>query len=541
MNNFRIFIKYNKVVVALFVANLFLLNFAKAQFIYQPYNFQFNQNNNQALYSVKNKAHTAFKPLLIDDSVIINTYDSGITKQNTWGREKFFSEHLLNTKSTKSTFYADLLPNLEGEINLSGSKNSGLTALGLQFGGTVSNKLSYYGSVSENSETFPSYLSTHIQQTGVIPGQAVANSNGNNSYYWTYVTAGVSYTPNKYLNITAGRDKHFIGDGYRSLLLSDFASPYLFFRVTATLGSLRYTAMWTHMNDPASVSQYGINRTKFGVFHYFDWTVSNRVSIGLFENIIGLYTDDNGAKRPFDFYYLNPLIILKPINNSSADPDKSLLGILAKCKLSSNATIYGQFALNEFQSKDLFPNDGSYVNKYAYQVGMRGNNLFNVKGLNYLVETNNVRPFTYSARASIENYSNNGDPLAHPWGSNFREVVGLLNYQHNRWTFSFEADYGKYGLDSNKLNYGSNIFNIYTTYAKLYGNNIGQGLGTTMIYLEGRVAYILNPKYNLRLEMGTVYRSDKNTVFDDKTSLLTFGLKSSFNNFYKDITSFKVH
>ena len=508
----------------------------KAQSVYQPYSFSYDQNFNQYLYSTQTREHTALKPLLMGDSLIRNHFDSALNNnQLVLGKSKFFNEHQIINKKPASTFYADVLPNFMG------SNNTYLASLGVQAGGTIGDKFSYYASIYQNSETVPDYINTYINQTGIIPGQATANKTGTNTYNWTYVTALASYTPSKYLNIAVGRDKNFIGDGYRSLLLSDYASPYLFLRLTATLGNIRFMSMWSYMNDPASTSQYGINRKKFGVFHYLDWNVSKRISVGLFENVIGFYTDDNGAKRPFDFYYLNPLIVMKPINNSSNDPDKSLLGLTGKLKLSSHLTVYTQFSLNEFNSKDLFPDDGSYTNKYGYQFGLRGNNLFGVKGLNYLVESNNVRPFTYSARSAIENYSENGEPLAHPWGANFREVVGLINYQHNRWSFSFEADYAKYGLDTSGLDYGKNIFIVYSKYAKFLGNNIGQGLGTKMLFLEGKVAFLLNPKYNLRLEIDALYRSDKNYQFDDKTSLLSVGLKSSFRNLYTDIVSFKTH
>ena len=40
----------------------------------------------------------------------------------------------------------------------------------------------------------------------------------------------VSYTPNKVLNIQFGHGKNFIGDGYRSLFLSDVSSPYPFLK-----------------------------------------------------------------------------------------------------------------------------------------------------------------------------------------------------------------------------------------------------------------------------------------------------------------------
>ena len=282
---------------------------------------------------------------------------------------------------------------------------------------------------------------------GIIPGQAYAKVYKTNGYDWSYLTAVVSYTPVKYLNIEAGRDKTFIGDGYRSMLLSDYASPYPFLKLTGTLGNVRYMVMWTDMNDPSSTSQYGIGRQKFGVFHYLDWNVNNRLSFGFFDSVIGYYTDDNGTKRPFDFNYINPIIFLKPVNNSSSDPDKSLLGLTGKYKITNGITVYGQFALNEFVSKDFFSSDGASDNKYAWQLGFRGPDLFGVKGLNYLVETNNAKPYTYSARSSIENYADNGEPLGTSMGSQLhREVVGLLNYTYKKARFFGEADYGRYGL-----------------------------------------------------------------------------------------------
>ena len=541
----KLFYTSHQLTICIAFALLLTLNLGKAQSLYQPYSFQYDQNFNQYLYSLSNKEHSALKPFLLDDTITINHYDSLLRAigPNTYKshQSNFFNRHLIDVKKKSSSFYADLMPDIDGGVNLNGSKNPGLTSIGLQLGGTVSNKFSYNITAFENSEVFPDYINTYITQTGIIPGQALANSNGYKSYNWAYVTALASYTPNKYLNVSIGRDKNFIGDGYRSLLLSDYASPYLFFKLTGTLGSVKYMSMWTYMNDPASTSPYHINRNKFGVFHYLDWNATNRLSLGVFENIIGYYKDDNGAKRPFDFYYLNPIIIMKPINNSSADPDKSLIGLTGKYKLSSRVTAYFQFALNEFNSKDLFPNDGSYTNKYGYQFGIRGNTLFNVNGLNYLLESNNVRPYTYSARSAIENYSENGEPLAHPWGGNFRELVGHLNYIHNKWSFSLETDYGKYGLDSNSLNYGKNIFNIYTDHAKNYGNTIGQGLETTMIYVDARINYLLNPLYNLRVEMGITVRDEKNAAFDDKTCLVTFGLRSTFRNAYRDLVSFKKH
>jgi hypothetical protein len=62
-----------------------------------------------------------------------------------------------------------------------------------------------------------------------------------------------------------------------------------------------------------------------------------------------------------------------------------------------------------------------------------------------------------------------------------------------------------------------------------------------MVFLEGKIAYLLNPKYNLRIELGGLYRTEKNDQFHDKTAMLSFGIRSSFRSMYNDIASYKEH
>jgi hypothetical protein len=530
--------------IFILILNMVLANVVFAQSVYQPYSYDFYQKLNTDFYSTSTREHTAIKPLIIDSTLKFH-YDSIMNygsdgKQHSLLYRKLFNEHLIDYKGSNSTFYTDLLPDFDIGRDFSGKLTTSTTSLGLQLGGTVSNKLYYNVTGYLSGAVVPDYLATYINQVGVVPGQAYAKTFGDNGYNWSYITATVSYTPIKYLNISAGRDKTFIGDGYRSMLLSDYASPYPFLKLTGTLGNVTYMVMWTDMNDPAFTSPYNVSRQKFGVFHYLDWNVNNRLSFGFFENITGFFTDDNGVKRPFDFNYINPILFLKPVNNASDDPDKSLLGLTGKYKITNGITVYGQFALNEFHEKDFFSSDGGSDNKYGWQLGFRGANLFGIKNLNYLVESNNAKPYTYSARSAIENYSSNSEPLAHPWGANFRELVGLLSYSYKRFDFSGEADYGHYGLDINGINYGKDIFQTYPT-PNTYGNYIGQGLTTNMYFLEGKVAYVLNPKYNLRIEFGGIYRQEQNSEFKDKTSMLTIGLRSSFRQIYNDLASYKTH
>ncbi|RCH54644.1 gliding motility protein RemB [Mucilaginibacter hurinus] len=526
---------------------------SRAQSLYQPYSYQFYQKFNAELYSTKTRIHTALKPFIID-TLLQRTYDSlmnyGIdSSKRSWGYRKLFSEHLVDVRGNGNTFYADVLPDLAiGRDFARQKRNTHMTGVGLQLGGTVGTKFAYNVSGFYNQAVFPYYMDAYINPVGVVPGQGFDRSRGGLTKEWDYITAVVSYTPVKYLNISAGREKTFVGDGYRSLLLSDYSSPMPFFRLTGNLGNVRYMAMWTHMNDRANIeiNDYTKDRKKFGVFHYLDWNVNNRLSLGFFDAVIWAAEDDQGHKRGFDVTYINPIPFLRPLEASSGSPDNVLIGLTGKYKITDGLTAYGQFSLDEFEGANFFSGEGSSRNKYGWQVGVKGANLLGVERLNYLLEVNGATPFTYSERSSgdsirssVINYSNNTEPLAHPWGANFREVVAILNYSHNRFDFMGELNYGRYGLDKDGLNYGKNIFQNYRLPARKTGNYIGQGLTTNMIYLEGKVAYMLNPKYNLRIELGGIYRSEKNDAFHYKTAMLTLGVRSSFRNIYTDIASFK--
>ena len=45
----------------------------------------------------------------------------------------------------------------------------------------------------------------------------------------------ISYSPHKYFNFQLGYDKNFIGNGYRSLFLSDWGNSYLFAKINTKI------------------------------------------------------------------------------------------------------------------------------------------------------------------------------------------------------------------------------------------------------------------------------------------------------------------
>jgi hypothetical protein len=319
------------------------------------------------------------------------------------------------------------------------------------------------------------------------------------------------------------------------MLLSDFASNYPFIKSTFTVGSVKYVMMYAYMNNPEDPGlPYGSQDHKWGYFQYVDWNVSKRISLGFFESVMEATQGVNGQNQGFNPSLGVPFVFLVPIDNSDNNPAKNLVGLTAKYKILNKTILYGQFALNELHSKDFLSGDGAVDNKSGYQLGIRGADLFNVSRLNFLAEFNTARPYTYSSFDQTSNYSQDGQSLADPFGANFREWLGILNYSAGRFDFQGEIDYAYFGLDMNGLDYGQNIFEPYTSAANNYGNYVGQGLRTNFFYAEGKIAYIINPKYNLRFELGALLRNETNSQLNSKTTMITIGLRSSFRDIYND-------
>lgn len=515
----------------------------------QTYSYQHYQKYNSLLYNPDTRLHTASKPFLFQGELLsrfdslhsIHTVDS-----KSWVVRKIFNEHLVDVKKEDHTFYLDFLPDFVMGRDLIDAerKSTWINTRGVQAGLTIKDKFTFYTNFFENQAVFPRYLGDYITENKVVPGQGTVEDLAKGKKDWMYATANLTYHFSDYFQVTLAYDKNHIGDGYRSVLLSDFSSNYTHLKLTGNIGNVQYTSMWAYMldqknprvDDDLETGRYG-DGIKWGAFQYLDYNATNRLSVGFFQAVIWANRNQAGY-RNFDFNYSNPAIFLRPVeSNNSSSPDKMFLGLNAKYKALWRVTAYGQFLLGEFTAKEFFANNGYLHNKWGGQLGLKGYDAFGVKNLNFLGEYNLVRPYTYQHFVSISNYSNYGEPLAHPLGANFREVLGIANYSWNRLDFSLQGTWSRFGTDpvGEDANYGGNIFKSYRTAPNMYGNKIGQGVENNLYYADAKAAYVLNPKYNLRLELGYTQRFRSIEGQDtQKSGLVTFGLRSSFRNFYGD-------
>jgi hypothetical protein len=301
-----------------------------------------------------------------------------------------------------------------------------------------------------------------------------------------------------------GHGKNFIGDGYRSFLLSDVAAPSLYLKAKATFWKFQYTNIWIWGTDfrPAAVVNNEHAR-KYIAMHYLSINITDRFNLGLFETAISASEDGQDAG------FFNPLIFYRSVEFSRGeDSGNAMVGLTAKYKLSDNILLYSQLAIDEFSVGNL-TDLGDWRNKFALQLGAKYFDAFEVKNLYLQGEFNYARPYTFAHRDPLLNFANNNEALGHLWGANFWELVGIARYKQDRWSGTAKLVIGKKGFDfaDEVVSYGGNLFQSYNDRLGDTGNSLAQGNAATIFNLDLQVNYLLNPSNNLILFAGFSYRN----------------------------------
>lgn len=530
--------KIATVLFLLFVKNAFSQSdpMAKNAFMNQDMQEAFDYWN---ISKPNTNFHSSFKPYL--SSSFANATDSAVPFKF-YAFKNFFLSKTLNQKPEKRIWYnLQLHPVLDAEFGYDLLQNKSILST---IGGThlkvnINNDFTFAATLVGGKVSLPFFLDTTIKGQKILPEFGQAFGSSKNGYTFFDYTGYVSYSPknNKIFNFQLGRDKHFIGDGYRSVLLSDYGPAYPFFRINTNIWRFQYNAWYTWMYDVSNANGIQKNfNNKFGTFHYLSYNILKELNIGLFENIVWRGTDSNQV-RSFDVNYLNPVIFFRPQEYSVGSPDNSFIGLNLNGTIFRKIKIYSQLGLDEFFLKEVRAHKGWWANKQAWQFGAKYINAFNIKGLKLQAEYNEVRPYTYTHGLVAQNYAHYGMPLAHPLGANFREFLGFVNYRKNKWELSWQGMYAIVGKDSAsaKSNVGQNIFLSYVTRTSDYGNYTTQGIKTTLLQSQLKFTYFIIPNMNMRFELGYTQRSEKNALhYALQNPFVFIGFKTSFWNSYKD-------
>jgi hypothetical protein len=437
------------------------------------------------------------------------------------------SSLLINTLHTeKGKSFIAFTPILSSLYRFSGNHPGTHLASGVRTFGKLTNLLSFEARYSLHyfsldSSYFPGYL----REGKVISHYGrYSKANGNN-YLLQDFTFAVTLHPMKYIDVEAGIGKHHIGDGYRSLFLSTNAASYPYLKTSLHFWNVYYFSMVTSMNDYLIKKGFDTKYKKYVSLHYLSWNVTKRINLNLFEAVIWERADTL-SKRSLDINYLNPVLFFRPVEYNLGSPDNVLMGAGTRILFSKHIMLYGQFLLDEFNLKYIKTGKKWWGDKYGYQVGIKIFDPFDIKPLTLQLEYNQVRPYTYSHNYQLQNYGNWLQPLAHPLGSNFREMAGIVRYGLGKWSIHARSinSFKGIGASANE-NVGGDIYQSSATRGSDFNNLILQGAKSNVFLQEIKLSRTIVPSWNLQAEVTGAYRI-RQTNTTQKDFFITIGFRT---------------
>lgn len=531
-------IKVNSLTRAILLL-LFIFLFANtySQQQYHDLDYTTRYKLDRKINSENSYTHTGFKPILqsqinFNTDSLIKEYgrDSVLISQlkhPVWWK-KFRTEDLLIVD--KKDFYLTINPlfNLAmGNDNLDSSLS--INTRGISIKGSITKQLSFKTDFYENQAFFPKYISNYSKEHNVIPGQGRLRGFKGSGFDFAHASGSISFTPLKWLNFDLGHGKHFIGEGYRSLLLSDNAFNYPYFKITTNFKKFQYVYMLTAFQRASNADTRLLTYQRtHGSFLFLNYIFNEYLQVGLFEGLIA-QTVDSTSNNNFTPGYFNPFILGKSIQYGFNDNNNVLIGLTAKVKITKGIQTYGQFML-----------DDDVDNKYGYQVGVKFFNLFSLKNLYFQSEYNWVRPYSYAHTNQYQNYSYYNQPLAHTIGGGFAEFVGVLSYRIKDFIVYFKVNHITTAtdelLEGGTSNYGIDIFKPDETASltPISDSNIGDGNKTERIYYNLRLSYLVNPVTNFQIYFEYTRRQEIIGANSD-SKFFYFGIRTQLNNHYYDL------
>ena len=391
--------------------------------------------------------------------------------------------------------------------------------------GDLFKNFSFSTSLYENQARFTKYESNYYLLIGELyPGgggysaqNAVIPSAGRTKYFHTdgfdyaYAIGNVVYAPTKKLQLSTGNNSHFVGSGYRSLLLSDNSVNAPYFQVNYKISD-KWTFIYMRsrilnlMRRPYTSNVEAFYEQKALATNYITYKVSQKLNISLFEGTI--WSRGNATtSTPVNPLFFNPIPIL---SSQLIDTSKlsTLLGINSEYLINSKNRVYSQIAVTNFD-----------FNSTGLQLGYRGYNFGNLKNFMLQAEYNYVPKGLYASTNRRLNYSHYNLPLAHPKGNGFQEFIVRANYEYQR--FYIDLKIIVYALDGYQR---ASLLPVDKFQSKQHGQ---------IQHEQIEVGYRFNRKLNLTLFGSYIYRNDATEV-TSITQFFNVGIRTGLINHYND-------
>lgn len=369
--------------------------------------------------------------------------------------------------------------------------------------GMIMKRVGFYAYFTENQERDPRYINNWVDSFDAIPnnGNFKDKTFGDKQILDYFDARGaVSWNVAKYIDMQFGYDRNFFGNGYRSLLMSDFSNNSTFLKINTRIWKFNYQSLFMELYARTGSGGNEFFPRKYARINYLNINATKWLNLGVYEAIMF------GRENMFDIQYMIPVLFLRPSEMNVGSKDNSVVAFDFKANIARKVQVYGQFMLDELKVKELLDNTKWWGNKQAYQLGAKYIDAFGVNNLDLQGEVNYVRPYTYQhfdetrTAQPIAAFVHYNQPFAHPLGANFKEYIAIARWQplHRLYMQGTFIHYMQ-GLDSAGVNmggwpsadYNNRPRNPDTNKLIDYGYKIGNGIQANCNILQGVISYEL--------------------------------------------------
>lgn len=385
------------------------------------------------------------------------------------------------------TFYTELIKeNRQDKLGY-------LNTRGIEARGLIKNKVAFYTFLADDQTRPFSYVSDYERRYGGLLGKSYyhRSSTGNYDVFLAKAYIDAAFFQD-HLSVSFGYDQQMTGVGIRSLVQSDVAPPATFLRLRGRLGAFGYQSLLMELTADRIG---GFNDTrltqKYAAIHQLAFHAGSKLDIGLFESTVlgppGQLKWDEGL----------PVIGFQSLSQLWNRPHQSSWGLWFKAIALKRFQFYGQgFLLSLQKGRQLPPG----ARPLGLQLGTKYINAFSVPNLDLQLEANAVRPFTYAAPTGETDYTHYNQPLPHPLGAGFAELLGRLHYQPvNRLYLDLEGIYSLKGTEAASENNGLNPM-AHIVLANPSAQGWLPGPNRQGLFVNANAAYEIRP--NVFLELG---------------------------------------
>ncbi len=502
------------------------VNIAKSQPVNYPLGKEMSDRTEHFLLSKSPNIHTGFKPIIasqdfknqVDTALyLLDGRNEFYTKhKNYWLTRKLFFDDFVSVEKKQFKFYVNPLLNVEsGQIQDSVNRML-INTRGIEFKGEIGTNVAFYSSFYENYSQFRPYIHQWSLNRLVVPGQGAHKSTAATAQFLDYsmATSYLSYAPTENLKLQLGYGKHFVGEGYRSMLLSDNAFNYPYLRADYQWKDVKYTTVFAEFQDFAT-KYYFPHTKKHSAFNYLSYNFLDRIELGIFEGAIYQTNDTANYVNKFSADYFVPIIGVRTLAQQKSRNHNILAGANLKIKLTKGGILYAQYA-----------SDLQGTERFAWQAGVK---FFDVlhgvlpnHKLFFQAEFNKATSSIYTHDSiPYQSWTHYNQELAHPFGTRFDEFVVVARYSYARF-------YVEHRITKAETPNSNDIYISQSDLAVLFP------LPRTVNNTVTTLACILNPRTDMQLFGGIHTRTVTTANATASEPFVFFGIRTCVNNFYYD-------